>query len=87
MKWSVFVLAVCLYGPGTSKAQELTLLPDAPKPQPGIIDGTVIDVNNDTVPGDTVVHGHLNLKIKQLNITKNGARYVRRQPQILEQSA
>jgi hypothetical protein len=39
MKWSVFVLVVCLYGPGTSKAQELTLLPDAPKPQPGIIAG------------------------------------------------
>jgi hypothetical protein len=31
------------------------LLPDAPKPQPGIIVGTVTDVNDDTVPGATVV--------------------------------
>jgi len=31
------------------------LLPDAPKPQPGIIVGTVVDVNDDTVPGATVV--------------------------------
>src|SRR3981081_381173 len=56
MKWRVFVLAVCLCGSRTSKAQEqLALLPDAPKPQPGIIVGTVTDVNDDTVPGATVV--------------------------------
>jgi hypothetical protein len=47
---------VCLCGSRTSKAQEqLTLLPDAPKPQPGIIVGTVTDVNDDTVPGATVI--------------------------------
>jgi hypothetical protein len=56
MKWVVFALVVCLCGRGTSTAEEqLTLLPDAPRPQPGIIVGTVVDVNNDTIPGATVV--------------------------------
>jgi hypothetical protein len=56
MKWRFFALVLCLCGARTSKAQEqLTLLPDAPKPQPGIIVGTVIDVNDDAVPGATVV--------------------------------
>jgi hypothetical protein len=56
MKWFVFALVACLCGPSTSKAQEqLALLPAAPKAQPGIIVGTVIDVNDDTVPGATVV--------------------------------
>ena len=56
MKWRAFALMVCLCGSRTSKAQEhLTLLPDAPKPQPGIIVGTVINVNDDAVPGATVV--------------------------------
>ena len=56
MRWGVFVLVVGFFGSRTSKAQEqLMLLPDAPKPQPGIIVGTVVDVNDDTVPGATVV--------------------------------
>src|SRR3981189_3134114 len=56
MRLRGFVLVVCLCGSRTSKAQEqLALLPDAPKPQPGIIAGTVTDVNDDTVPGATVV--------------------------------
>ena len=57
MRWRVFVfvLMICLGGSGTSKAQgKLTALPDAPKPQPGIVVGTVTDVNNDAVPGATV---------------------------------
>jgi hypothetical protein len=57
MRWRVFVfvLMICLGGSGTSKAQgQLTALPDAPKPQPGIVVGTVTDVNNDAVPGATV---------------------------------
>jgi hypothetical protein len=68
MKWLVFVfvfaLAVCLCGSRTSEAEEQpSLFPDAPKPQAGIIVGTVTDVNNDTVPGATValedpVEGH-----------------------------
>jgi Carboxypeptidase regulatory-like domain len=56
MKWRVFALILCLCGSWTSKAQEQpTLLPDAPKPQPGIIVGTVTDLNDDSVPGATVV--------------------------------
>jgi len=54
--WLLFVLLVCLYGSKNSKAQEqLALLPDAPNPEPAIIVGTVIDVNNDAIPGATVV--------------------------------
>jgi hypothetical protein len=57
IKWrvvvfAVFAFALCLGGSRTSKAQEL---PDAPKPQAGIIVGTVVDVNNNTVPGAAVV--------------------------------
>jgi hypothetical protein len=58
MKRRVFalILLLCLYGSRTSKAQEQpTLLPDAPQPQPGIIVGTVTDLNDDSVPGATVV--------------------------------
>ena len=58
MKWRFFVFALllCLCGSRTSKAQQQpTLLPDAPEPQPGIIVGTVTDVNNDTVAGANVV--------------------------------
>src|SRR5580693_10169225 len=54
MKWLVFLL--CLCGSVTSKAQQQPiLLPDVPKAQTGIIVGTVTDVNDDTVPGATVV--------------------------------
>jgi hypothetical protein len=56
MKWRVFALVICLCGSRASKAQgQLTLLPDSPRPQPGIIVGTVVDVNEDAVPGATVV--------------------------------
>jgi hypothetical protein len=55
MKWGAFVLIVCFCGLGISNGQEqLTLLPDAPKPQPGIIVGTAVDVNDDAIPGATV---------------------------------
>jgi hypothetical protein len=55
MKWRVFVLAIYLCGSIASRAQQqLTLFPDTPKPQPGIIVGTVVDVNDDAVPGATV---------------------------------
>jgi hypothetical protein len=54
MKWRVFALILCFCG--STKAQEQpTLLPDAPKPQPGIIVGTVTDLNDDSVPGAAVV--------------------------------
>jgi hypothetical protein len=56
MQWRVFVVLIYLCGSIASKAQEqLTLLPDAPKPQPGIIVGTVVDVNDDAIPGATVI--------------------------------
>jgi hypothetical protein len=51
---SALVLGLC--GSRTSEAQEQPPpLPDAPRAQPGIIVGTVTDVNNDTVSGATVV--------------------------------
>jgi Carboxypeptidase regulatory-like domain len=56
MKWRVFAMMLCLCGLGISQAQDKQgLLPEAPRAQPGIIVGTVIDVNDDTVPGATVV--------------------------------
>ncbi|MCU1301308.1 MAG: Carboxypeptidase regulatory-like protein [Candidatus Sulfotelmatobacter sp.] len=60
MKWrgSIFLFSVllCLCGSTISQAQEQpAALPDAPKPQPGIIVGTVVDVNDDAVPGAAVV--------------------------------
>src|ERR1700757_671967 len=54
MKAPVFALLVCLFGAGYSEAQGTPFL-DAPKPQPGIIVGTVVDLNNDPIPGATVV--------------------------------
>jgi len=56
MNWRVLALLLCLCGSKASSAQEQpTLLPDAPRPQRGIIVGTVIDLNNDPVPDATVV--------------------------------
>ena len=56
MKWRVFVLIVCLYGLAASKAEAQQVLPPkAPKPQTGIVVGTVIDVNGDPVPSANVV--------------------------------
>jgi len=55
MQWRVFVVVVYLCGSIASKAQDqLPLVPDAPKPQPGIIVGTALDVNDDAIPGATV---------------------------------
>lgn len=52
----VFALVLCVCGSRTAQAQgQANLLPDAPKARPGIIVGTVTDVNNDTVVGATVV--------------------------------
>ena len=53
--WGFFVFLLCFFVSRNSKAQEqLTLLPSAPKPQPGTIVGTVVDINDDAVPGATV---------------------------------
>ena len=54
--WLFLVLLLCLCASRNSTAQEqLTLLPNAPRPEPGIIVGTVIDVNDDAIPGATVI--------------------------------
>ena len=63
MRWSRFVLVLVvvlgLYGSRTSNAQEQPVqpapLPDAPRTQRGVIVGTVIDLNDDPVPGANVV--------------------------------
>jgi len=60
MKWRVVIfvcaLMLCLGRSTAAQAQEQpAALPEAPRPQPGIIVGTVLDVNNDAVPGATVV--------------------------------
>lgn len=54
--WRFFVPLVCLYGSRNSRAQEhLTLFPNIPSPAPGTIVGTVVDVNDDAIPGATIV--------------------------------
>jgi hypothetical protein len=53
--WVFFVVLLCLCGSRNSNAQEqMPSVPDAPAPQPGVIVGTVVDVNDDAVPGATV---------------------------------
>ena len=52
--WLFLLLLLCLWGSRESNAQDQpSLSPDAPKP--GVIVGTVVDVNDDAVPGATVV--------------------------------
>ena len=54
--WLFFALLLCLCGSKNSVAQEQLLLSsDAPKPQPGVIVGTVVDPNDDAIPGATVI--------------------------------
>ena len=54
--WLFFALLLCLCGSKNSVAQEqLLLTSDAPKPQPGVIVGTVVDPNDDAIPGATVI--------------------------------
>jgi hypothetical protein len=72
MKWRVFALLLCLCGSNASKAQEQpTRLPDAPRRQPGIIVGTVVDVNNDPVPRANVVLQGLTLKASRTLVTND----------------
>jgi hypothetical protein len=54
--WLFFALLLCLCGSRNSVAQEQLLLSsDAPRPQPGVIVGTVVDLNDDAIPGATVI--------------------------------
>ncbi len=76
MKWreSIFLFSVllCLCGSTISQAQEQpAALPDAPKPQPGIIVGTVVDINDDAVPGAIVVLQGSGLKSPRTVVSNN----------------
>ncbi|MFY9743977.1 MAG: carboxypeptidase-like regulatory domain-containing protein [Candidatus Sulfotelmatobacter sp.] len=54
--WRFFVPLLCIFVSTNSIAQKhLTLLPNAPRPEPGTIVGTVVDINDDAIPGATVV--------------------------------
>jgi hypothetical protein len=70
--WRFFVLLLCLYGSRNSKAQEqLTLLPDAPRPAPGTIVGTVVDINDDAIPGATVVLQSASVKSRRTLVSND----------------
>ncbi len=72
MKWHVVALVLCLCGSTATRAQvQPALLPDAPKPQPGIIVGTVVDVNNDPVPGASVALQGATLKSPRAVVANN----------------
>jgi hypothetical protein len=54
--WLFFGVLLFLSASRISNAQvHATPLPDAPRPHPGIIVGTAVDVNDDPIPGATVV--------------------------------
>ena len=58
-----FVLLLCLCGSRNSLGQKQSLLgSDALTPQPGVIVGTVVDLNDDAIPGATVVLASPTLK-------------------------
>jgi carboxypeptidase family protein len=70
--WRFFVLLLCLYGSRNSKAQEqLTLLSDAPRPAPGTIVGTVVDINDDAIPGATVVLQSASVKSRRTLVSND----------------
>jgi hypothetical protein len=55
IKWQLLMVMLSFLGSQISKAQEKMIsLPDVPQPQPAIIVGTVVDVNDDTVPGASI---------------------------------
>ena len=54
--WVLIAVLLCVCVSRNSNAQgQGPSVPDAPKPQPGVIVGTVVDVNDDTVPDASVV--------------------------------
>src|SRR6202046_1479827 len=56
MKLPVFAFALLLCLCGLSRAQEQPApAPDAPRPRTAVVVGTVVDVNDDTIPGASVV--------------------------------
>ena len=71
MRWHGIALMICLLGSMNSAAQQAAPLPEGPKPQTGVIVGTVTDVNNDTVPGATVVLDGPALKTPRTLVTSD----------------
>jgi len=72
MKWRVVAFLLLLCGWKALKAQDhAILLPEPPKPQTGIVVGTVVDVNGDTVPGATVVLDGATLKGPRTIVSNN----------------
>jgi hypothetical protein len=75
MKRRLFIIFILMLGLGwspVSRAQEQpAVLPDAPRPQPGIIVGTVVDVNDDAVPGAAVVLQRSDLKNPRTVVTND----------------
>jgi hypothetical protein len=70
--WLLFVLMFCLCASRSSTAQErLTFMPNAPQPEPGIIVGTVVDVNDDAIPDATVVLQSRTLKSPREFVTND----------------
>ncbi len=55
MKWWMLTLTIVLSGTMITRAQKLSSSAEAPKPQPGMIVGTVTDINGGTVPHAAVV--------------------------------
>jgi hypothetical protein len=80
-KWRVSIAVLALLvmlglgWPPVSRAQEQpAVLPDAPRPQPGIIVGTVVDVNDSPVPGATVsLQGRSLATPRTLSANDNGS--------------
>jgi hypothetical protein len=67
-----FVVLFCLCISRNSTAQgQLALLPNAPQPTLGIIVGTVVDINDDAVPGATVVLQSRTLKSPRAFVTND----------------
>lgn len=77
MKWRVLIIFIfaLMLGLGwspVSRAQgQPAVLPDAPRPQPGIIVGTVVDANGDAVPGAAVVLQGPTLKSPRTIVSNN----------------
>jgi hypothetical protein len=55
MKWRIFTLLIALCGTNITRAQDGIASSQPPNTQPGMIVGTVIDINGDTVPQASVV--------------------------------
>jgi hypothetical protein len=53
--WLFLALLLCLFGKNSVAQEQLLLSSDAPRPQPGVIVGTVVDLNDDAIPGATVI--------------------------------